>query len=880
MAKLKYMLLALFVMCFMITSVGHAIEIQLKVKERSGHNRDNSPVTVGVPFSSQINLLTIKSLSIKGQDAQFRVLSRYNGPVSDTTKPIRMVLVDFQANVGANQTRSYTLTTDGSGTVSGGYLASWNNGEIIIDSGSLKAVISPEATSIINEAWVDNDADSVYDSSEKIIHKPVEDGLAVAYGSNLYYSGPARTISIEENGPLRSIVKLKGSFAGLVPPLGNNELSYTIRLYAYKNKSYFKTEVILENENRGWMNSSSDRIHNILIDSCYIKTTLNGLGAKTVRIGQDYTKTNYMTGTIGLLQQELSDGTTKSYNWKYEISETGNRVKTGTQFDSYTDVRNDQIGLMVASKWFWQNHPKQIRILGDELYFDLWPKLDQTYRIIGGSWKTHTLMMYFHPNDSSFDDELADLKKGLFAACSAEYYTQTNFFTSLAPGNFSSVYTFPAGEKLQAALDEHSNSHRAKYDSSYIQHSSFNTTIFSRRDSRMVPLDSATYATWYGINEFGAIPRGSGYGYSSQHYDWSYLSLMGFLRFGDYNMFDIGQELVSHKADLIVIHDSKAGPDELDYLYHGGQRYELDGLFTKYGDRATIYNIAPKKASHFWTKGMTLQYLLTGQERYREAVEMSYEHINRTKDSPNSTDIETRNQSRGIDALVNGYKLKGNIQYLDNAYSIFENHLLTKEGGTGDGRSGWIKSSSDGVWMNYDSIMVEPLVKLYLSLTDAGYTAKANTLFSFLTRWRDWIVNDLFPSWGSNSSGTYKNNKTEYFPYTAIVGWESDSKNWYNTAVTDSQYTLAYADLFALFYNVTKDVQWLNLARSIFKDYHMYHASGQFQPVNESVKTEGLFAESRSADWKIAKAITKPMYYIKTEYEYSQSHYCPKTDLR
>jgi len=765
-------------------SLGYSASVQLTVQERYGAERINAPVTYGVPLSKSENITSTSSLGIVGQDAQFRVLSRYNGTPDDPTKPIRMVLVDFQTDINANATRQFTLSTAATGSVVGTNLAIDSANYVEINTGTGTFRISKSKGNIFDQVSV---------GGIPIVSTPASDGFSVVYNGKEYSSVNTipTLVVIEENGPLRCVVRAEGVFADqtgsvLKPPttrvgtVPDSPLRYTIRYFAYKNNSFLKLQVALRNENKGWTYHSGDPIHNIRISEAYLKTTLSGLNADKTIAFNGYSDT-FTSGNYTILQREISDGSTPAYTWKYDITKGSNTVATGTQYDSYVDLRDGAKGLMVADRWFWQNHPSGVTVNNNEVRMNLWPAIpDQTHRILGGMWKTHEIMYYFHGTDTNFTNELAHIKKRLIARCPDGYYAKTDFFPFIAPSSVNSNYTFPAGEKLQVALDQHSNSHRALFDKAFVENKWAPNTIFDMRNGRKVKLSDPPlqYATWYGFLEFGGMPRALGYGYSNQHYDWSYLALLGFLRFTDYNMLDVSEEFLRHKADILVIHDPDAKTtDGMDYEYHGGQRYEEDALFSYHEDYG-VYNAAPRSASHFWNAGLTLQYLLTGERNYFDVVIQTTEHITRVQDSATMKTVETRNSNRGIEALCHGYVIEGKIEYLNTAYAMFKNNLLVREGGptANDGVSGWLNSepsNADGVWVGYEAIQQEPFIKLYYALTGAGESTKAQDVKNFLFRWGTWARDTYFTVL---PSGQYRNNMAQYHPYVTYQGWTKSGR--------------------------------------------------------------------------------------------------------
>lgn len=874
-----------FLFLFSCCPPSFAVNVSLAVQERYGALRVNAPVTYGVPFSRSDNVTSTSTLGILGKDAQFRVLSRYDAPPNDISKPIRMVLVDFQDSISANGTNSYTLTDSGIGTVTGDNLATDQTTYIEISTGAITTQISKTSGNIFEKVSI---------SGTPAITSPTDDKFTVVFNGKTYYSSPTTAI-IEENGPLRCVLKVDGVFKDatnnrLIPPVTrigetpDSPVRYTIRYFAYKNKGYIKLQTTLRNENFGWAYNSTQAAHNINITEAYLKTTMNGL-ANSKTVAFDGYSDSTTSDTYELLQQETSDGSTPSYTWSYSLRKNKSSVATGAKYDSFADLRDGQIGLMVADRWFWQNHPIGITISGNQIKFNLWPDTGSPHRILGSIWKTHELLYNFHGSDTSFDDELAHIKKRLIARASDEYYAQTDFFWGMVPEKLSSDYNFPGGETLQNVLDSISLTHRAMFDESYSTSSYYPNTVLSLREGRKVKLSTNPdiYATGYGWLEFGAMARSPGFGYHNQHYDWSFLAQTGFLRFTDYSLLDIAEELLLHKADIITLHDHDAVLGEPGYEYHGGQRYETDSLFSYKEDYSISGDADPRKVGHHWTNALALQYLLTGEYLYYDAVYSSFEHIDRIKYVATMFTSETRNQFRAIDIMCNGYILTGKTEYLDIAWHLFENALLPAEGGncsnrydyrtcTGDGMSGFI---IDGVTSSYDfgvggnAWMAEPFIKLYYVLAGAGETTKAATLKSFMFRWATYIKDTVLPT--KPNQGTYRNNNTEYSPYIGYFAY-TDGIGYFE-ANKNSVYLQPYAELFSFMYmEAGSDNQaWLDLARTIQKDSWYYTANvDDFLPVQEEVKggIQGIVTDASisSGAFKIPKSILKTAFHLRTEW--------------
>ena len=908
-------LISLFVLILFIgITNANAFEVSLDVKERYGIGRISEPVTYGVPFSKSDNIKSISQLAIFDKNgvklpAQFRVLSRYNGTASDSTEPIRVVLVDFQANVSSFQKSTYFLkSVSNGGTSQGTNIASEDTNHITISTGKLIIKIRKNNFfNIFDEVYIDKDNDG--NVNDQIVSSNSMDGIVVNYmGKDYtsYYSAPMEVI-IEENGPLRAVVKVKGLYKDssgklLLPPLGDVGLGYTIRFKAYKDKPYVKVDYTLGSENFGWTYLSAYPAHHIYLNAVSLKTTINLNSSKTIEF--ENFKENFSTGNYILLQDHKDNTVDESSNFVYSIKKNGNLANSGqARLKGLVDLRDSQKGIMVATRWWWQNWPKAVEINNNVMEVFLWPNMNDDHKFLGGTYKTHELIYNFHSalsQNYSFDSELATLKKRLIARASDTYYASTNFLGFMPPANIDTSYSFPKGESLKVAIEKYNKNIRAKYNASY-SNGNQKATITSLRENRPFTWSKGPLINkrinWYGWLDFGDMARGGTYGFPALHYSWDYISLLHSLRFDDYDMFDIGEEMVSHKVDIDIIHDptgiDDAGSWDEDY-YHGGGRYETDAHMQIGDTFASAATSGPRGSSHFWIKGVVLHYLMTGNERYYDVLSQIGDHFlysfstgkgnSISCDNENCWGVETRHQSRAINNLVNLWKLKGNQVYLNVANDIFVNGLLSKEANSAgyyDYNAGaardWCGGDKCDSHNFYESITIEPLITLYYALEENGQQSNADSVFNFLKRHAIWMKNIIYKNYQEAICGTYSGDK--YFPYSTKIDWENGYKWPVGQGHNDISYSFPFADNFAFLYRETGEILWLNVARAVFKDGLMYKG-GTFENINfnTNVSVNGFGSNPGSAYLKVGKKFTKPMIYLYTEWIESKNGTPPPTD--
>ncbi len=128
-----------------------SLNVPLKVSNPLDIDRYKEPVTIGIPVPQELNIANTHNLRVTTSDsqatvhAQFRILSRW-GELADKTRPIRWVLVDFQADVSAKGKAVYYLTTIESGSEKDlimvdepeGISVSEDEAKIVVDTGNLE----------------------------------------------------------------------------------------------------------------------------------------------------------------------------------------------------------------------------------------------------------------------------------------------------------------------------------------------------------------------------------------------------------------------------------------------------------------------------------------------------------------------------------------------------------------------------------------------------------------------------------------------------------------------------------------------------------------------------------------------------------------------
>ena len=243
-AFLRYLcaIAALMMVTVGITGEAFALDIDIDIpisvhealrEQVSGIDRLSEPVTVGVPFPKGWlrEKGGVPQLAVKGAPAyQFRTLARWEDG------SVRWALADFQADVKAKGVNREFSIIPGPGRTAGN-MAEEQGGVITVDTGAITAKIKKKGFNLF---------DIVAAGQEVIVESGTSRGIVVTGDDGREYlasSDPTARVSIEENGPVRAVVKAEGTHvAG-----GKRMMDYTVRMHFYRLSSKVKVFYTLRN---------------------------------------------------------------------------------------------------------------------------------------------------------------------------------------------------------------------------------------------------------------------------------------------------------------------------------------------------------------------------------------------------------------------------------------------------------------------------------------------------------------------------------------------------------------------------------------------------------------------------------------------------------
>ena len=738
----------------------NSLSIPLTITDYANIQRINEPVISGIPLPKEANITSINQLQITGSQgnpipAQFTVLSRWNGTPEDSSKPIKWVLLDFQANVPKNGTSIYylkTTTSNGGNTQNTNLSIQEDSEKIIVNTGKAKFQISKNYFNLFDYVWIDKDNDGQI--NDLILSQPNTGGLILvdANGRKFYTTlEPPEEILIEEQGPMRSVIKIRGVFKAedgtyFAPSICQTEdyprfcqtqfcpksfVYYNARIYFYNNKDYIKLFLTLENNGANGRTNPEQNyapIQIVYFDS--VNLVLKPNAFSQVNVASEDSSAQLASSDTFILYQDWHENLADSYKDTLEpVFEKGiyyftkknsQQLSSGVTNPGWIDINDDSQGIGLAIRHFWQNFPKKITVTPAEIKIGLWPEEgyypycqsadfpDPKYDIYckkagrdagvylfdAGRHKTYEMFLRFYSGNQNTQIQYLskDLNEPLMALAPSEWYAQTKALGMIAPYGLTSTdpeinEAMQRFEKLQSAMVYEENSENG-------------WTILNIKTKNPPYWGHMNQNRFWGWMNFGDL-LWSGNEPCNLHYDWAYSMLLHYIRTGKRKFFDTGVEMVKHRYDIDQYHGERTDIQGNHKWINFMQFYESSG----HAD-PNLHPIHPSKVSfptHTWNGGLILYYLLTGDKKAWEAAEengkglLNYYGPNGLQDAsiPCCCNDEIRYEGWSILNLINLYRISGNIKYLNVAKNIAKNRLLYREQQVGS-EGHWGADASSG----------------------------------------------------------------------------------------------------------------------------------------------------------------------------------------
>lgn len=409
MATIRYPILGAWIAIGMVPGL-IALEVKLEVRGDTKLARESSPVTAGIPFARgavrDLNRLRVEAKGVP-VPAQFLQLA----PWDDGS--VRWALMDIQTAVAASEKSELRLSDRGGNPKPPGpILLEESATEIKISTGPLEVVLDRKSGAFLKSISVDRRPLVTSAGRGLVIVK--EDGSEAV-------SGVPESITVEQSGPLRVLVCIRGRFPGVHKEL----LSYTVRLSAFAGQKFLKAHIWLENQGAHGFTVNEAQTPNpewFAFDGMAFELAPDLGNSVTAECeGQKAYQSLKVLQTCDKSLVAVSDLRKPLYTWEdfiYTVTCDGKEAKREDRTEGLVSLKGPTGALTVGIRYFWQEYEKAIEWDGKFVRLWLWPtegqwprarvdlryvgdknlaaqRRDGLYQLMGGVHKGHEIILDF-----------------------------------------------------------------------------------------------------------------------------------------------------------------------------------------------------------------------------------------------------------------------------------------------------------------------------------------------------------------------------------------------------------------------------------------------------------------------------------------------------
>jgi len=757
---------------------------------------------------------------------------------------VQWVLTDFIASVAGSKTADYYLEQTTAIFPPGpGLIIDDEDDYIKVDTGKIRFRISKTRFNFLDQLTLAGNKKLVASSEESGVF------LVAGEGTTISSLGPPKQVTIEEKGPLRCVIRIRGNFftsRGDIYKKGI--LAYEARIHAYLNQDFIRVFFTLENNGKYGYRHELHENESVQFSKLDFSLNLK-LGADRRVESDGFSSTLASRDRFFLSQAHtLLENNDETENFSYVIKRNNSVEETGKRAEGWIHIHDGDSGVIGGIRYFWQNYPKTILFSKDTLTFGLWPQGGKwppggkpAYLMRGGFHKTYEMVFRFYQGkQADAEDFVKTFKKPLLALADLNWIEKTKALGLMAKAGLKS-----SDKQQQKAFDRYEQLEGCKVHLEDSEEQGFGevpaTTLYTARESRLEETD------WYGWMDFGDIPWGGETGagaYASGHYDWPYGLLLQYLRTGDYAFFSLGAEMVRHRMDIDQYHTERGSPWLANF-----QKNE-------FGNHDRDEDPWEPNPSHTWIQGLLLYYYLTGDIKSRDTAldvgrATEYYWTHGVDDNGKGGSDEIRIQGWSIENFLALYYLTNQRHYLDFAQKVYFQYtrrFISAQGYVGN---------PNNLNIFQPVLAVEPFIKLDREID-------SNIVKDDLLRMIIFLKDEGYRGGIFNEEGDYQ---PLHLPYHFVF----PSKIRLYPA---GPYNLMMANAYAYAYMITGQNKYMEFARSIFRDFTFFwQVDDDFvDPLYPSAITFQALHFPGSLS-KIHGWINRyPMIYL-----YAETH--PKTDV-
>ena len=626
-----------------------ASDVPLTIREINGVTRIGNPVNSGVPFARG-EIKETRDLQLvdeKGMPVPASIEVRNRWPEDHSLK---WVTVHFTTDIEARGVRHFRMTRLGKPAAPSALSVTETGGAIIVVTGPAKFVIPTDRLAPLSQVYLRSDLSRAFVESDAMLKRSASVVLQGRNGESRVVPRPERknefktelvrigepftqspaikSAVVEERGPGRAAVALKGAFS----TSGDASLDFTARLYFFTGSPLVQMTFSVINRQ---MDSMARFVG---IERLAVQVPLKIAGPCRVLLSKDGQVFPAKSATLPIRLIQPSLDTVRITNGEGETTE-------GRRSEGWLRVGSAAGSLTAGTRWFWQVYPMGIEVARDgTASLELKPAGTERVDLYTAGAKTHFLFFYFSERD---DFPPAAVAAGtthpLIAACDPDRYCQaTRVMGDLFSGNpnlYESKYRGLVS-RYQARVDEClnrivSNRLRPGWNVDEYGWLNFGSGLHHRNYVR----ENAAESWWDG-----------------NYYDFPHAALINYLRTGDPLSLTTAEEAGLHLADLDICHSFPGHPERAGSPRSGpvvghfrnyarGQEYMGHDSFTFYKNES-LYEL----------------YYLTGERWFREVGLMSSDFAIAYWGKG-----ALRNLAHGIWGVLSAYNDTHQMKYLERA---------------------------------------------------------------------------------------------------------------------------------------------------------------------------------------------------------------------
>ena len=528
------------------------LDVPLTVTERAGVSRVGNHVNSGVPLpvGAAKDVAELALFTSDGKSVNAQIVERCRW-LDD--KSLKFVTVHFLCDLPARGTAKYVLKT-AKATPTKTLKTQAAADAVTVDTGAVKFVVKKQGYNLFDQVWLGG-KEVVAPGTAKLTLVATEGEYRVAgkmakvaAESDVVKVTPiVKTLELEENGPVRAVVKVTGEFAK-----GNGKtLDFVARYYALAGSPSVRVAFTVVNR-AGKKFASFIGVRELSM-TVPLRGAGGNLGYFFPTVTRDIKHGAVKAGEKATLLQLKST----------EYTVNGKAYPGGRDQNSrvlgWIGLAGKNAGLTVGVRYFWQLYPKGFEVTGDGAVKVMLVAPGESASRAGasgvpfftGSARTHEALFCF-ADTASYYRSNAPGSEGparamgvvdpLFAAAPTDWYCQkTNGFGRLVDAkldNFKPEHQALV-KKFQATLDN-----------------SFKTVLGRKSGKSNRGMEEYGFFNWGAGVHHNSVVKGTWLdtGWNGNYYDFPFSLMINFVRTGNPVNWDIAQAHALHIADVDVCH--------------------------------------------------------------------------------------------------------------------------------------------------------------------------------------------------------------------------------------------------------------------------------------------------------------------------------------